>query len=80
MAIDDLLARITINSEVCHGKPCVRGLRYPVEFILEILSGDSSEAEILSEYPDLEVADLKAAQAYGAKLSRIKSFEPIHAA
>jgi len=45
-----------------------------------MLSGESTEAEILTDYPDLEAADLKAVQAYAAKLSRIKCFEPIHAA
>ena len=80
MSGDDLLKRITIDPDICLGKPCVRGLRYPVEFLLEMLSGESTEAEILADYPDLEAADLKAVQAYAAKLSRIKSFEPIHAA
>lgn len=80
MSEENLLKRITIDPSICHGKPCVRGLRYPVEFLLELLSGESTETEILTEYPDLEAADLKAAQAYAAKLSRIKRFEPIHAA
>jgi uncharacterized protein (DUF433 family) len=80
MSGDDLLKRITIDPHICHGKPCVRGLRYPVEFLLEMLSGESTEAEILADYPDLEAADFKAVQAYAAKLSRIKRFEPIHAA
>lgn len=66
MSGEQLLERITITPDICHGKPCVRGLRYPVEFLLELLSGETSEAEILADYPDLEVADLKAAQAYAA--------------
>jgi uncharacterized protein (DUF433 family) len=80
MIVEDLLKRITISPEICHGKPCVRGLRYPVEFLLELLSGDSTESEILGDYPDLEQADLKAAQAYAARLSRVKHFEPLPAA
>ncbi len=80
MSGNNLLERITIAPGICHGKPCVRGLRYPVEFLLELLSGESNEAEILGDYPDLEAADLKAVQAYAAKLSRIKRFEPIHTA
>jgi uncharacterized protein (DUF433 family) len=80
MSSKDLLKRITINPSVCHGKPCVRGLRYPVEFLLELLSGESTVEEILADYPDLEAEDLKAVQAYAAKLTRIKRFDPIHAA
>ncbi len=80
MSGEKLLERITITPGICHGKPCVRGLRYPVEFLLELLSGESTEAEILSDYPDLEAADLKAVQAYAALLVRIKRFEPLPAA
>jgi uncharacterized protein (DUF433 family) len=80
MSGEKLLERITITPGICHGKPCVRGLRYPVEFLLELLSGDSTEAEILGDYPDLEAADLKAVQAYAARIARIKRFEPLPAA
>ena len=80
MSGEKLLERITITPGICHGKPCVRGLRYPVEFLLELLSGESTEADILCDYPDLEAADLKAVQAYAARLVRIKSFEPLPAA
>lgn len=53
LGMSSLLSRITIDPEVCHGKPCVCGLRYPVESILEYLAaGDSFEA-ILGEFPDL---------------------------
>ena len=80
MSTEDLLKRITISPDICHGKPCIRGLRYPVVFLLELLSGDSSVADILADYPDLEAADLKAAHAYAARLARIKRFEPLPAA
>ena len=79
MSNAELLSRITVNPEICHGKPCVRGLRYPVEFLLELLSGDMTEPQILADYPDLEPADLRAAIAYAARLSRIKSIEPVAA-
>lgn len=79
MSAEELLKRITISPEICHGKPCIRGLRYPVEFLLELLSGDMTEAEILADYPDLEPADIKAAHAYAARLSRIKRFESLQA-
>jgi uncharacterized protein (DUF433 family) len=54
----DLLQRISINPEICHGKPCIRGLRYPVEFLLELLSSGMTYAEILADYEDLEEADI----------------------
>lgn len=55
-----MLDRITINPEICHGKPCIRGLRYPVETILELLAGGMTFEETLSDYPDLEMPDLMA--------------------
>ena len=79
MSNAQLLARITVDSEICHGKPCVRGLRYPVEFLLELLSGDMTAEQILADYPDLEADDLKAACAFGARLSQVKRIEPLPA-
>jgi uncharacterized protein (DUF433 family) len=62
----NMLHRITHDPDICHGKPCVRGLRYPnglpsataIEFILELLSSGMSHAEILADYEDLESEDL----------------------
>lgn len=62
----ELLARITIDPAVCHGKPCVRGLRYPVETLLESLRSGMTIDEILSDYEDLECDDLLAALAFVA--------------
>jgi uncharacterized protein (DUF433 family) len=67
-----LLSRITINSAICHGKPCVRGLRYPVEMLLDLLSSGMSFDEVLADYPDLERDDLRAVLAFAAKLSQTK--------
>jgi len=53
--------RITIAPDICHGKPCIRGLRYPVEFLLELLSSGMTHEEILADYDDLEEADILAA-------------------
>ena len=64
-----LLARITIDPAICHGKPCVRGLRYPVETLLELLSSGMTIDEILADYPDLERDDLLAVLAYAARLA-----------
>lgn len=62
--MNDLLARITIDPALCHGKPCIRGLRYPVESILELLSSGMSYEEILEDYEDLEKEDLLAVLGY----------------
>ena len=79
MSEKELLNRITVNVDICHGKPCIRGLRYPVEFILEMLSGPTTSAQFLQDYPDLQEDDLKAALAYAAKMSRTKRFETLTA-
>jgi uncharacterized protein (DUF433 family) len=79
MSNEQLLERITTDPNICHGKPCIRGLRYPVDLLLDLLSGDMTQEQILADYPDLEVADLRAAIAYGARLSRVKSIEPLAA-
>lgn len=73
------LDRITIDSAICHGKPCVRGLRYPVEDILELLSAGMTEAEILADYEDLEHEDILAVLAYAARLSQVKRVQVIAA-
>jgi uncharacterized protein (DUF433 family) len=70
-----LLQRITLNPNVCHGKPTIRNLRYPVQNVLEWMSSGMSEAEILADYPDLEAEDLQAVLAYAAKLTAVRSIE-----
>ncbi len=70
------LARITIDLDICHGKPCIRGLRYPVEWLLELLSSGMSYDEILSDYPDLEREDILAALEFATRLSQIKRIYP----
>ena len=79
MSSADLIARITSSPDICHGKPCVRGLRYPVEFLLELLSSGMSHAEILADYEDLEPDDLRAAIAWAARLAQTKRLEPVSA-
>jgi uncharacterized protein (DUF433 family) len=61
---NNLLQRITIDPNICHGKPCIRGLRYPVELILELLSSGMNIEEILSDYDDLEPDDILAVFAF----------------
>jgi len=64
--------RITINPEVCHGKPCIRGLRYPVESVLEWLSSGMSIGDILRDYEDLEEQDVLQSLAFAQRLSQVK--------
>jgi uncharacterized protein (DUF433 family) len=64
-----LLKRITIDPNICHGKPCIRGMRYPVELILELLSSGMTTDKILEDYDDLELDDIQSTFLYAAKLS-----------
>ena len=73
----ELRERITIDPNICHGKPCIRGLRYPVEVILELLSAGMTTEEILADYEDLEREDVLAVLAYAARLSRIKRVQSV---
>ena len=66
------LDRITTNPAICHGKPTVRGLRYPVEVLLELLASGMTIEEILEDYPDLERDDLLAALEFGAKTAGMR--------
>jgi uncharacterized protein (DUF433 family) len=75
--MDTLLARITIDPAICHGKPCVRGLRYPVEVLLELLSSGMTIDEILADYEDLERDDLLAVLAFAAQLARTRRLQPV---
>lgn len=67
--------RITIDPAICHGKPCIRGLRYPVEGVLEWLASGMSIEDILADYQDLEREDILAVLAYAARLAHIKQME-----
>jgi uncharacterized protein (DUF433 family) len=67
---EQLLSRITVNPEICHGKPIIRGLRYPVENVLELLASGMSHAEILEDYEDLEEEDLLACLIFAMRLTK----------
>ena len=58
--MDNLLNRITINPEICHGKPTIRNMRYPVEMMLDLLSAGMTSQDIIDDYPAIEVDDIKA--------------------
>jgi uncharacterized protein (DUF433 family) len=73
------LERITLDPAICHGQPCVRGLRYPVSFVLELLSSGMSVQEVLEDYEDLEYEDILAVLAYAARLSQVESVQTLAA-
>lgn len=73
MSNDNLLSRITVDPEICHGKPCVRGLRYPVETILEYLAGGDSAEDLLAEFPDLEQGDILACLEFSRRMLAARS-------
>jgi uncharacterized protein (DUF433 family) len=79
MTTESLLERITIDPGMCHGKPCVRNLRYPVEVILELLSAGMTIEEILADYDDLERDDILAVLAFAARLSQVKRLQVLAA-
>ncbi len=67
--MNDLLERIISDPQICHGKPVVRGLRYPVEMLLELMSAGMTVEEILADYEDLEREDLLAMLSYATRLN-----------
>lgn len=71
--------RITMDPAICHGKPSIRGLRYPVEGVLEWLAGGMSIEDILADYEDLERDDILAVLAYAARLAHVKQMERLAA-
>ena len=75
----NLVSLITIDPEICHGKPTIRGLRYPVETILELLSSGMTSEEILADYEDLEPEDILAVLDFARRLSQVKRIEPVSA-
>jgi uncharacterized protein (DUF433 family) len=75
--MDALMSRITINPDICHGKPSIRNMRYPVELILDLLSSGMTTPEILEDYPSLEEDDIKACLAFASRLTKVKSIHKI---
>jgi uncharacterized protein (DUF433 family) len=71
--------RITIDPAVCHGKASIRGLRYPVENVLEWLASGMTTEEILADYEDLEREDILAVLSYAARLAHVKRLEHLAA-
>lgn len=70
MTRQELLSRITVDPQICFGKPCIRGQRIWVALILDFLASGMKTEDILKEYPDLDEADVLACIAYGAEMAR----------
>ena len=68
--MNPLLQRISIDPNVCFGKPCIRGTRIWVSLILDFMANGMGIEEILAEYPQLKEEDVRAAIAYGAEMAR----------
>ena len=77
MENQELLNRIVIDPDICHGKPIVRGLRYPVQNILELLASGMTHDEILEDYKDLEEDDLKACLLFAARITKVKNISDL---
>ena len=75
MTSEQLLERVTIDAEVCHGQPCIRGTRVLVTVLLDALAAGMSNDEIVGHYPTIVPDDVRAAAAYGAWLAK----QEIHA-
>lgn len=71
----EYLNRISINPDVCFGKPCIKGHRIWVSLILDMLSGGMSIEDILEDYPQLQREDVQACLAYGAEMARERYIE-----
>ena len=72
----NFVERISIDSDICHGKPTIRGLRYPVDVLLELLASGMTIEDILADYDDLEREDILAVLCYAARLSQVNRIEP----
>ena len=66
----ELLSRISIDPDICFGKPCIRGHRIWVSLVLDLLASGWTVEQLLDEYPGVEDADVLACIAYGAEMSR----------
>lgn len=73
MSNESLLSRITVDPEICHGKPCIRSLRYPVEAILEYLAGGGTIETLLNQFPDLEREDILACHEFARRILAAKT-------
>ena len=71
------LERITIDPVICHGKPCIRGMRWPVEVVLDMLASGMLSEEILKDHPELEKEDILASLSYAKLLSSGRALKDV---
>lgn len=72
-----MFERVTIDRNVLHGEPCIRGMRIPVHLVVSLVAAGMTTPEILEEYPDLEAEDVRAALDYAAYVTR-EQVIPVH--
>ncbi|MEK7196087.1 MAG: DUF433 domain-containing protein [Nitrospirota bacterium] len=70
-----MIERISVDKNIMHGKPCIRGTRIPVYLILDLLAGGSTIKDILNDYPDITEEDIRACVEYAAMLAREEAGE-----
>ena len=75
--MQNLLSRITIDPTICHGKPCIRGMRFPVEVILDMLGSGMTYEEIIEDHPSLELEDIRASLQFAKVWISTKSIKNI---
>lgn len=75
-----MLKRITLNPDICFGKPTIRNMRYPVEMVIDLLSAGMNTSEILEDYQDLEEEDIRACLVFASRLIKVKSISKVIAA
>jgi uncharacterized protein (DUF433 family) len=71
--MESFIERITINADICHGKPTIRNMRYPVEMMLDLLSSGMTWAEIMEDYPAIEEEDIRACLLFASQLAKVKT-------
>lgn len=76
--MSNVLDRITINPEICHGKACIRHMRWPVEVIIDLIASGMSFHDIINDHPELEIDDILASLAYAKIMLSGKSLLEIH--
>ncbi len=77
--MNELLQRITLNPQICNGKPTIRNMRFTVGQMLELLASGMVQEEILEDYPYIEQADIQACLLYASKIANAKSIIAIAA-
>ena len=75
--MESIIKRITVNADVCHGKPTIRNMRYPVEMIMDLLSSGMTWKEIMDDYPAIVEDDIRACLLFASQLARVKTMHKV---